>query len=419
VVTIYEKRKTAYVGIDMHKQTHTAAVLDCWLNVLGHITFPNRPNAFDSFVKDVKALCGDLTPVFGLEDTRGFGRNLALYLDGHKHIVKSVNPAYTSAVRLSAPTVYKDDEYDAVCIARILRDMIDTLPDAHQPDIFWTIRQFVKRRDSLSKRHVILQNQLHGQLMYGYPSYRQFFCAIDGKAALYFWEHYPSPEHLQKETAETLAANLRQASRNACSIRKAEQILSLVASDGEIKREHQIERDFITRSIVQELRHSAEQIKEVDAELSRLLPLTGYKLETMPGINLITAARLASEIGDIGRFPNADKLARFSGIAPVWFKSAGNGKEQRSRQGNRVLHGVFYFLAVQLIQVSKGGKPRHPVFHEYFNRKIKEGKIKSQALVCVMRRAVNIIYGMMKNKTAYVPYEKPAISSNAETEKQD
>jgi len=34
-------------------------------------------------------------------------------------------------------------------------------------------------------------------------------------------------------------------------------------------------------------------------------------------------------------------------------------------------------------------------------RKISEGKTKSQALVCVMRRLVNIIYGMMVNRTEY------------------
>ncbi|WP_371822899.1 IS110 family transposase [Cohnella sp. LGH] len=385
--TIYDKRNTAYVGIDMHKETHTAVVIDCWMNDLGHITFENRPNAFDSFVLKVKAMCGKL-------------------LVGHKYTVKTVNPAYTHAVRLSAPTVHKNDDYDAYCIARILRDMLDKLPDADQPDIFWTIRQFVKRRDSLSKRYSILQNQLHAQLTSSYSSYRKFFSELDGKAALTFWESYPSPSKLWAETAESLAAKLREASRNACSTRKAEQILELVKQDGHLSRDFQTERDFITSNIVKELRHTGEQRDAVDDELRKLLPLTGYQLETMPGINLITAARLTSEIGDINRFPKADKLARFSGVAPVWFSTAGKGKEQRSRQGNRELHGIFYFLAVQLVVISKGGKARHPVFRDYFDRKVQEGKTKPQALVCVMRRAVNVIYGMMKNKTAYVPYEK-------------
>ncbi|WP_243156447.1 hypothetical protein [Clostridium sp. C8-1-8] len=63
---------------------------------------------------------------------------------------------------------------------------------------------------------------------------------------------------------------------------------------------------------------------------------------------------------------------------------------------------MFYFLAVQQIQVSKKGTPRNPVFLEYYKRKVSEGKSKIQALVCVMRRLNNIIYGMMKNKTKYI-----------------
>jgi len=45
--------------------------------------------------------------------------------------------------------------------------------------------------------------------------------------------------------------------------------------------------------------------------------------------------------------------------------------------------------------------PRNPVFHAYYQRKLKEGKTKGQALVCIMRRLVNVINGMMKHKTAY------------------
>lgn len=148
-----------------------------------------RPGRFDKFIRAAKDMAGELELVFGLEDTHGYGRNLATYLTGHKYMVKTINPAYTNAVRLSAPTVYKDDSYDAYCVARVLRDMLETLPDAQQQDIFWTIRQLVKRRDSLVKHGTMLQNQLHGQLMFNYPSYRQFFSEVDTKSALFFWEN--------------------------------------------------------------------------------------------------------------------------------------------------------------------------------------------------------------------------------------
>lgn len=65
--------------------------------------------------------------------------------------------------------------------------------------------------------------------------------------------------------------------------------------------------------------------------------------------------------------------------------------------------GIFFFLAMQQVQVAKGSKmPRNPVVYDYYQRKVKDGKTKMQALVCVMRRLVNIIHSMMKNKTAYV-----------------
>lgn len=389
----------------MHKEAHVAVIIDGWTNIIGKVTCENRPAKFDGFLQEVRKIAAGVPVVFGLEDTRGYGRSLAMYLTGHKLTVKQVNPAYTSAFRLSAPMTFKDDDQDAFCVARVLRDMLDKLPDAGQADVFWTIRQLVNRRDALVKSGVMLQNQLHGQLYPNYPSYKKFFCDIDAKTALWFWENYPSPACLREVTPEQLGEELRKVSHNACSTRKAQDILSLVDADGNTTRDFQRERDYIIKTIVQELRNKKEQISGIDGELEKLIPLTGYKLHTMPGIDLNMASRIISEVGDIERFPNSDKLAKFSGLSPVWFTSAGKGYEQRSKQGNRDLRSTFYLLALQLLQVSPSGKPRHPVFHEYFHRKVKEGKTRPQAMVSVMRRVLRIVYGMMRTKTEYRPFE--------------
>lgn len=388
----------AFCGIDTHKDTHTAVVIDCWTNKLGEITFDNRPGNFAKFVRDVKKISGELSLVFGLEDTSHYGRNLAKYLVSKRHPVKSVDSAYTSSMRKSAPTVYKDDSYDAFCVARNLRDMLQQLPDADPQDIYWTIRQLVKRRDSLSKSLLRIHLQLHAQLTHHYPSYRKFFTLVCCPTALYFWEHYPSPRHLQGITAEELAADLRKIGGNSCSTKKAQKILSFIEADCDIVKEYQEERDFIVRSIVGEIRHKQEAIAGIDKQLDRIMPKTGYLLETMPGISINTASHLVAEIGDINRFSSAAKLARFAGIAPVHFSSGGKGKELRSKQGNRALNALLYFLAVQLI--SPAGK-RDPRFREYFERKVSEGKKKAQAIICIQRRVINIIYGMMKSKSAY------------------
>ena len=49
------------------------------------------------------------------------------------------------------------------------------------------------------------------------------------------------------------------------------------------------------------------------------------------------------------------------------------------------------------------GYSTNPIFKEYYYKKIKEGKTKHQAIVCIMRRTCNIIYGILKNDTEYIP----------------
>ena len=48
------------------------------------------------------------------------------------------------------------------------------------------------------------------------------------------------------------------------------------------------------------------------------------------------------------------------------------------KQGNRRLQAIFYFLAIQMVQVAPSGTARHPVFREYFQKKQEEGKNKQQ-----------------------------------------
>ncbi|MBS5886856.1 IS110 family transposase [Clostridium sp.] len=399
---MHKKQNHIYVGLDLHKDTHTAVIIDCWDEKIDSITIENKPSDFTRLMNKVNKIAGKLTPVYGLEDVNGYGRSLAVFLIERGMIVKEVNSALSFMERMSYPMTKKSDDWDAKCIASVLLRKLDTLPDANPQDLYWTIKMMVNRRDSIVKAVTTLTNQLHENLNYNYPSYKKFFSDVNGKTALAFYEKYPSPTHLKGVTDEELAEFLRKPSHNSCSIRKAKEILDIVESDGDTTREYQESRDFIIQSIVRDIAFKSEEIKKVEVEMKKLLKLLDLKLETIPGVDTVTAIALVAHIGDIKRFRNADKLAKFSGIAPVNFSSAGKGKDKKSKQGNRELYGVFYFLAVQQIQVSKKGTPRNPAFLEYYKRKISEGKTKIQALVCVMRRLNNIIYGMMKNKTEYV-----------------
>jgi transposase len=401
--------KYIYIGLDLHKFQHTAVILDCWFEKLGEMTFQNKPSIFPSLLEYVnRYLTEDLTPVFGLEDVGGYGRDLALYLIEQGYIVKFVNSSLSNAERNSYAMTQKNDSWDAQCVANVLIRQLRFLPDVTPSDIHWIISQLVGRRNALVKAQTALKNQLHMQLNYHYPSYKDFFSEVDGKTALAFWESYPSPSHLEGETVENLRKFLLEASKNACSTRKAKQILSLVQADGEVKREYQTSRDFIVQSMVRDIRFKKQEIKKVEKELKVIIQTMGMQLETMPGIDTVTSSALIAEISDIHRFSSSDKLARYAGIAPIKMGSGGKEMMKKTKQGNRKLYDVFYNLSVQQVQVCKGSKiPRNPVFYDYYKRKLSEGKSKSQALLCIMRRLVRIIYGMMKNKTAYIMTDQP------------
>jgi hypothetical protein len=401
------REKLLYIGIDPHKAQHTCVLVNCWNEPLKTITIENKPSEFIKLWQKVGRVAQklDLEAVYGLENAYGFARSLAVWLIERGATVKDVNPALAYDQRKSAPIMEKNDEHDAYCVATVLINQLHRLPDAKPQDAHWTLSQLVTRRELLVKDGIRLKNGLHSHVCVAYPSYHKFFAVIDGKTAMYFWKTYPSPGHLKGKSADELWEEFRSVVRGARKDRAA-LILDCVQNDGETLRDYQESRDCITRSYARCLENQKEEISFIEAEIKRILEHFPYKLTSIPGVRTVTAAKLIAGIGDISRFKNADKLARYSGIAPVTFSSSGNARDVSTRQGNRMLNGVFYFMAVTVISVQPGSKkPYQPIFREYFLRKISEGKTPSQALVCIMRRLVSIVYGMMKHQTEYRPFE--------------
>lgn len=397
------KEKYIYVGIDLHKETHTAVILDCFNNKLSEITFANKPAEFPKLVRKVKKYCTDeKEPVYGLENAYGYGRALAVWLIDKKYIVKDVNTSISNRQAKHRGAMYKkSDSDDAQAIALATITMLDTLPDACPNVAYWSLGQLVNRRDNIMCHRIRLTNQLHEQLCIAYPSYKVFFTDISRPTALYFWSKYPSQKYLKGKGVEDLREELVPVSHNRCSTKTCEKIIDTIRNDKVKENEHQESRDVVTKGIVSDLQHYEKQLQEVDAELEKLYHFLGCTLTTIPGVNITTAVKVIAEIGDINRFSNAPKLAQFAGIAPMKLSSAGKGTDKASKQGNRRLQATIYFLAVQMIQVSSKGTTRNPVFRAYYERRIAEGKNGQQVLICISRRLINIIYGMLKSGTEY------------------
>ena len=113
------KQNFIYVGIDLHKETHTAVMIDCYNQKLGEITFPNSPADFPKLVTKVKKCNTDAKEVvYGLENAYGYGRPLAVWLIDKGYFVKDVNTAISHRQAKHRGAMYrKSDSDDAEAIA--------------------------------------------------------------------------------------------------------------------------------------------------------------------------------------------------------------------------------------------------------------------------------------------------------------
>jgi len=396
------KDEYIYIGMDIHKETHTAVLMDYMEKRIGEIEIKNNISGFKRLHAYVEKLRKGLVPMYGLEDVTHYGRNLTIYLLENECIVKEVNSALSYMERMSYATTRKNDTWDSQCICSVLIRRQEILPEAKPLDYYWTMRYLVNRRSALIKATTKLVQQFHDQIQNVYPSYKGFFHEIECPTALAFYEEYPSPNHLKRVTNEELAEFLRVPSHNTCSTKRANEILEMVEKDSIREREYQYARNGALQSIVRTIRFNNEEMKRIEKIEAKMLKELNYQLETMPGISTVTASALVAQIGDINRYKSADKLTSFAGVAPIYQGSAGKGKNYQNKNlGNRELYSVLYFLAIQQIYIDKKGKARNPEMRAYFDYKISKGKTKIQALICIMRKLIRIIYAMMKYETVY------------------
>lgn len=401
---IHPRMLHTYVGTDSHKDSHTLVFLNCFHEKIGEITIGSAPSEFPSLVKQAKKyLQSGTTFAFGFEDTTAYGRALVKFLVSKGYIVKHVNAVKVALERGS--TLHKTDSYDAECCAKVLINEFNKLPNVNPQDKYWTLGSLVSRRDSIVKINVMLKNSLHKYVAEHYPQYKKFFCTLVTKSALDFYEAFPAPHLLKDMTADELTDFMKSNSQGRFKKEKAVLILEAIRHDDVTSTDYQDSRDFNVRSLIRQIKSNLLELVAIDEQIETLMVEFDYPLTSMKGISTLTAAQLINEIGDINRFKNAASLAKFAGVAPVTYASGMTRLEMANAKGNRRLNELSFRLA--LAQVSPLGNNRlvlNPILHAYYKKKLSEGKMKNQAIKCVQRRLINIIYGMMKHKR---PYDNP------------
>ena len=119
-------------------------------------------------------------------------------------------------------------------------------------------------------------------------------------------------------------------------------------------------------------------------------------ITTIPGIGPVIGATILGELGDISRFSNASKIVAYAGLDSVVSQS-GNYEAKSmsiSKRGSSYLRKVL-FQAALIAEFCD------PVFSDYYQKKIAQGKHHLVATNAVARKLCYTIFAVLTKNEAY------------------
>jgi transposase len=329
------------IGLDVHKQSVTAVAVDEAGRPLGETTIRVGSDELLGWAARL-----DSERLWAVEDCRQLTRWLEQQLLGLGEELVRVPPKLTVPERRAGRTRGKSDPIDALAIARAaLREPNLSRPRADER-VFREIKLLVDHRDDLVDQRRRTQQRLRWHLHQLDPTYE---------------------------------VPLRMLGRSA----HLERVGRWLA-----RREQELQVR-LARELVSTCRALNRAIAELDQQLGHEVVGVAPALLALPGCAAVTAAKLLAEIGPIDRFKSDAQLARHSGVAPL---EASSGKSQRhrlDRGGNRQLNAALYRIAITQARY-------HAPARDYLERKRSEGKSRREALRCLKRLLVRVVFNTLK-----------------------
>jgi hypothetical protein len=356
-VLISEARAANVVGIDPHKETVTASVVDARGGIVAAEHF--RVSGEGHRALEAWALQFGLVARWGIENATGWGRHTAIFLTGRGHDVRDVCPNRTPR-RDRARQRGKSDTLDAERIAR------ETLAHALLPRAF--------------KRAAGAGPDLQAELLMLWQRKR---CSV-----------LKSRRHLVNEAEfllDELPLELREQLPRSKAVRP--RLAALARHD---RGQQQFDQPTTLRlRLLDEYRAQIVELdtaeKAITRELSVLVQASGSTLDRLCGLSTRSVAELLVEVGDPRRFTQGG-FARFNGSAPLPASTAeGPDEPVRHRYnpgGNRRVNAILHRMAVTQLRCD----PRAQAL--YANARAR-GHTKKEARRILKRHLSNIIHRHM------------------------
>jgi transposase len=326
------------IGIDPHKATHTASVLDGSETVVAELRFAADVHQRDRLL----SFAARFAPrTWAIEQATGLGALLAQQLVAVGETVLDVPPTLSARVRLLDSTrTDKTDSHDARAAA-IVALRHPRLRPVTLVDHSAVLRLLADRHHDLVALRTQAVCRLHALL-----------CQL----------------------APGGAAGRLSASR-ATEILRRLRALEPVS----------VERKRVALDLLGDLRRFDNQLVALNERITEAVLTSGTTVTDVHGVGALGAAIIVGHTGDIGRFPDAGHYARYNGTAPIEASSALKHRHRLNPRGNRQLNCALHVAAVTQVAHDTNGRA-------YYQHKLVEGKTRKEALRALKRQISNAVY---------------------------
>jgi len=290
--------------------------------------------------------------VVAIERTGDYHRPVQLAFRRAGFETRLVHPFTSKQYRQPADPEYKTDDADLAAIWRATTHGFGLLEPAW-PDDYVTLQLLRRHRRDLVDKAATLQCQIREVLHAAMPGYAECFCHLwdDSPAPLVFARHTTSPQAVLQAGVAGLQRIADQAGLR-CRRETFHKVLAW-AEQAPPDAGHAPDRRRILAGLDDDRLAKTQQILELERDLAHLVVHTPYVLLlAISGINLVTIADLAGELGPMPFYANANAITGRAGLMPARYQSdqvdSANGPLRR--RGNRRLRAVLMQAADNLVQ---------------------------------------------------------------------
>jgi len=288
----------------------------------------------------------------------------------------------------------KTDRRDARLIAEQARMRGDFSELAPEESTLAELRLLLARRRDLVVDQTRAITRLREALVALFPALER---ALDlgAKGPLVLLTRYQTPAKIRWTGRKRLAAHLKGRGVKGADELARKALEAARTQSIELPAQEVASR--ICAELAAEILAFKERLASVDGQIaSRFFERPEVRiLSSLPGIGPILGAEFLVAVGDLSAFSSADQLAAYAGLVPAARDSGKRvGNNRRMRGGNKILKRVFFLSAFASLRCS-------PHSRAFYDRKRKEGKRRTQALIALARRRVNVLWAMLRDGTTF------------------